>query len=66
MKARKATKQSASGTRARSARPGIDADTMPFASAIASIVIQTIRVLSGSRQIVESVMLENSLVYPAT
>src|SRR5580704_688442 len=50
-------------TLARSARPGTEAITCPVLSAIANMVIQTKRVWSSSRQIVESVRDENSFVY---
>ena len=49
-------------TLARFANPGIEPQTRPLRSAIASIVIHTIRVESGSHQTVLSVMLLNSLV----
>lgn len=44
------------------AKPGIDPHTRPFLSAIASIVIHTIRISAFSHQIVLSVMDENSFV----
>jgi len=57
-----ATRTSFTGTRARLASPEIEARTRPCLSAIASIVIQTRRVPSGSHLTVDSVMLENSFV----
>ena len=44
--------------------PGTEASTIPNWSAIASIVIQTILVLSFARQIVEAMIDEKSFVYP--
>ena len=53
---------SAIETPATRASPGIDACTSPFLSASASMVIQTIRVLSSSVQIVEVMMELKSFV----
>lgn len=44
------------------ASPGMLAQTRPLRSAIANMVIQTIRVLEGSDQTVDSVMEEKSFV----
>jgi hypothetical protein len=60
-----AFRQSSTDTLAASARPGTEALTLPSASAVANIVIQTIRVLSSSRQIVDITISEKSFVYPA-
>src|SRR3990167_4161778 len=57
-----AVRQSSTGTRAMLASPGIEAHTRPRRSAIANIAIHTNRVLSGSHQTVDAVMLLNSLV----
>src|ERR1035437_2744623 len=54
--------QASTETRASLARPGMEAQTRPRLSAIASIVIQTTRVSLGLHQTVEAVIEENSLV----
>ena len=61
-----AASQSSRVTRAMSASPGIVAVTSPFLSARASMVIKTLHTTGGSRQIVEVIIEEKSLVYPGT
>ena len=61
-KANRAASTSCSVTLARRASPGTAPYTLPLASAMASIVTHTIRVLYDSPHTVDSVMLLNSLV----
>ena len=57
-----ASSHSSTETLARPARPGIVAYTLPCLSAIASMVIQTMRTWFASAQIVLSVIDEKSFV----
>ena len=54
--------QTSTSTLAKCASPGTVAPTIPHLSLSASMVIQTMRVSSGSAQIVEVMISENSFV----